>query len=53
MCFVTVPALMVSTRKQLLSSVHLCIRAFVIENTLSIAALIPGMARELKNELFF
>jgi hypothetical protein len=34
---------MVSTRKQLFSSVH---RAFVIENTLSIAALVPGMAKE-------
>jgi hypothetical protein len=34
---------MVSTRKQLFSSVH---RAFVTENTLSIAALVPGMAKE-------
>jgi hypothetical protein len=34
---------MVSTRKQLFSSVH---RAFVIENTLSIAALVPGMEKE-------
>jgi hypothetical protein len=41
--FVTITALMVSTRKQLFSSVH---RAFVIENTLSIAALVPGMAKE-------
>jgi hypothetical protein len=34
---------MVSARKQLFSSVH---RAFVVENTVSIAALIPGMAEE-------
>jgi hypothetical protein len=32
-----------STRKQLFSSAH---RAFVIENTLSIAALVPGKAKE-------
>jgi hypothetical protein len=43
MFFVTNTALMVSTRKRLFSSVH---RAFVIENTLSIAALVPGMAKE-------
>jgi hypothetical protein len=34
---------MVSTRKRLFLSVH---RKFVIENTLSIAALVPGMAKE-------
>jgi hypothetical protein len=34
---------MVSTRKRLISSVH---RAFVIENTLSLAALVSGMAKE-------
>jgi hypothetical protein len=34
---------MVSKRRRLFSSVH---RAFVIENTPFIAALIPGMAKE-------
>jgi hypothetical protein len=34
---------MVSTRKQLFSSAH---RALVIENTFSVAALVPGMAKE-------
>jgi hypothetical protein len=34
---------MVSTRKWLVSSVH---RALVVENTLSIAVLVPGMAKE-------
>jgi protein-arginine kinase len=34
---------MVSTRKQLFSSVH---RAFVIESTVSIAVLVPGMLKE-------
>jgi hypothetical protein len=34
---------MVSTSERLFSSAH---RAFVIENTLSIAALGPGMAKE-------
>jgi hypothetical protein len=37
----TVTVLVVSTRKLFLSSVH---RAFVMENTLSVAAFVPGMA---------
>jgi hypothetical protein len=43
---------MVSTRKWLFSSVH---RAFMIENTLSTAALVPGMAKENSkmSRLFF
>jgi hypothetical protein len=40
---VIITVLMVSTRKRLFSSAH---RAFVMENTLSIAALVPGMAKE-------
>jgi hypothetical protein len=41
--FVTITALMVSTRKWLFSSVH---SAFMIENALSVAAPVPGMAKE-------
>jgi hypothetical protein len=41
--FLLLYVLMVSTRKRFFSSVH---RAFVIQNTLSIAALVPGMAEE-------
>jgi hypothetical protein len=40
--FVTITALMASTRKGLFSSVH---REFVIENTLSIAAPVLGMVK--------
>jgi hypothetical protein len=43
MRFVTITALMVSIRKRFFSSVH---RAFVMENSFSIAALVPGMAKE-------
>jgi hypothetical protein len=41
--FVTITALVVSTRKLFFSPVH---RLFVIQNTLSIDALVPGMAKE-------
>jgi hypothetical protein len=41
--FVAITALMVSTRKWFFSSAH---REYVIENTLSVAALVPGMAKE-------
>jgi hypothetical protein len=43
MCFVALTAAMVSTRKLFFLSVH---RAFVIDNTRSIDALVPGMAKE-------